>query len=53
MKRFTVYATCLLFLLSFTLSAQVSNARKTMSAGVYEALVIQIPDLDDKIVSNL
>ncbi|PSR09802.1 MAG: hypothetical protein DA408_21025 [Bacteroidetes bacterium] len=53
MKRFTIYTTALLLGLSLSLQAQVNSERKTMSEGVYEAQVIQIPNLDAKAVGNL
>jgi uncharacterized membrane protein YukC len=40
--------------LSFgTANAQVANERKTMSEGVFEALVLQVPDLDEKSTANV
>ena len=53
MKTILSYAVLLILLVSTTLSAQTSTERKTMSEGVYEAIVIQIPDLEPKIVSDL
>lgn len=53
MKRISLYILTLLFLFSYTLQAQISSDRKTMSEGVYEALVIQIPGLNKKITSKL
>lgn len=53
MKTILVYTTMLLLLVSTAISAQTSTERKTMSEGVYEAIVIQIPDLNKKIVGDL
>lgn len=43
----------LLLLVTTALSAQTSTERKTMSEGVYEAIVIQVPDLNKKVVAGL
>ena len=43
----------ILVFLTTSLYAQTSVERKTMSEGIYEAIVIQIPGLDDKVVSDL
>lgn len=53
MKTILVYTTMLLLFVSTALSAQTSTERKTMSEGVYEAIVIQIPDLNKKTVGDL
>jgi hypothetical protein len=53
MKRFTIYTTALLLGLSLSLQAQVNSERKTMSEGVYEAQVMQIPNMDAKAVGSL
>ncbi len=54
MKTILSSASLMLFLLMSTIMmAQTSTERKTMSEGVYEAIVIQIPDLDKKIVGDL
>ena len=54
MKTILSTAGLMLFLLiSTALTAQTSTERKTMSEGVYEAIVIQIPDLDQKTVGSL
>lgn len=53
MKTISIYFSAVLFLLAGSLQAQTTNERKTMSEGVYEAIVIQIPDLDAKTVGDL
>ncbi len=53
MKTILTYAAALVLMASTALSAQTSTERKTMSEGVYEAIIIQIPDLEAKEVGNL
>lgn len=53
MKTIALYFSTVLIFLSFGLQAQTSNERKTMSEGVYEAVVLEVPDLSAKIVGNL
>lgn len=53
MKAITLYLSAVLFLLTFTLQAQTRSERKSMSQGNYEAIVMQIPDLAPKTVSDL
>lgn len=43
----------LLLVLTTALNAQTSVERKTMSMGIYEAIVVQIPELDKKAVGDL
>ena len=53
MKTISIYFSALLLLLSVSLQAQTRNERKTMSQGVYESIVLEIPDLDAKTVGDL
>lgn len=53
MKNIGIYITALLFLFQISLEAQTSTSRKTMSEGVYEAIVLQVPGLNSKDVSDL
>lgn len=53
MKTISVYVSAFLLLLSFSLQAQTRTERKTMSEGVYEAIVLQVPNLDAKTVGGL
>ncbi len=53
MKRISLYFLVLFFFFSCSLQAQISSDRKTMSEGVYEALVIEIPGLDKKTTGKL
>ena len=53
MKRISLYFLTLFFVLSYSVQAQISSDRKTMSEGVYEALVIEIPGLNKKTTSKL
>lgn len=53
MKSIVLYFSTVLLLFSVSLQAQTSNERKTMSEGVYEAVVLQVPDLDAKTVGGL
>ena len=53
MKTIAIYFSALLLLLSVSLQAQTRTERKTMSEGVYEALVLQVPKLDAKAVGDL
>ncbi|WP_020538087.1 hypothetical protein [Lewinella cohaerens] len=53
MKTISIYFSTLLLLLSISLQAQTRNERKTMSQGVYESIVLEIPDLDAKTVGDL
>jgi hypothetical protein len=53
MKAITLYLSTVLFLLTFSLQAQTNSERKSMSQGNYEAIVMQIPDLNPKTVSDL
>jgi hypothetical protein len=53
MKSIGIYLTALLFLFQLSLAAQTTTSRKTMSEGVYEAIVLQVPGLNEKEVSNL
>lgn len=53
MKRIILLFSAAIFLANISVQAQISNERKTMSEGVYEALVIQIPSLKKKTTSNL
>lgn len=43
----------LFVLLQFGLDAQTSTSRKTMSEGVYEAIVLEVPGLDAKDVADI
>lgn len=52
MKTILSFSVALL-LFSASLFAQTSVERKTMSEGIYEATVIQIPGLDKKVVGDL
>ena len=46
--------TLILFLISFSvLSAQISEQEKTMSAGVYNSLTLELPDTQKKFAENL
>lgn len=53
MKHISLFSILAFLLLSITVQAQISNDKKTMSEGVYEALVLEIPDLDKKTVGDL
>jgi hypothetical protein len=53
MKSIGIYLTTLLFLFQLSLAAQTTTSRKTMSEGVYEAIVLQVPGLNEKEVSDL
>lgn len=53
MKRILFYFLTLFSFFNYSLQAQISSDRKTMSEGVYEALVIEIPGLDKKTTGKL
>lgn len=53
MKRIFLSFSALFLFFACSLQAQISADRKTMSEGVYEALVIQIPGLDKKVTGKL
>lgn len=53
MKNIGIYITALLFLFQLSLDAQTTTSRKTMSEGVYEAIVLEVPGLNTKQVGNL
>ena len=53
MRTITLLLSTLLLVLSVSLRAQTRSERKSMSQGNYEAIVMQIPDLKPKAVSEL
>jgi chromosome segregation ATPase len=53
MNRLITSLLAFALLFSLSVQAQVTNERKAMSEGVYEAFVLQIPDLSDKQTSNV
>lgn len=53
MKTISIYFSVVLLFLSVSLQAQTRTERKTMSEGVYEAIVLQVPGLDAKTVGDL
>lgn len=53
MKNFPIFLLFLTFFAFGTTHAQVMNERKTMSEGVFESLVLQVPSLDEKSTSQV
>jgi len=53
MKTISIFFSVVLLFLSVSLQAQTRAERKTMSEGIYEAIILQVPNLDAKTVGDL
>ncbi|MFK7807101.1 MAG: hypothetical protein AB8F74_04790 [Saprospiraceae bacterium] len=53
MKNQILLTLCALFIGTFSLNAQIAEQSKTMSDGMQNALILELPDTDDKFVDKL